>query len=190
VILLASRSPQRRALMARLGVEYRVVASGAPERTEGIDPTALVIANALAKARDVAARAGVPDGGAVLGADTEVVDAGEILGKPADAAAASATITRLAGRTHEVITGLALITQAGEVTAHERTKVRFRPLSDVEIAWYVATGEWRDRAGGYAIQGSGAALCAAIEGDVANVVGLPVARVSELLAQQGMWPPP
>ncbi len=188
MILLASRSPQRRALLGLLGVEFRVVVSAVPEQDDGADATALVIANARAKARDVAARSGVPAAGAVLGADTEVVQDGRILGKPADAEAAAAAVTRLGGRTHEVITGVVLISDSGEQTACSVTRVTFRSLRPEEIAWYVGTGEWRDRAGGYAIQGAGAVLCRRIEGDLATVVGLPVALVAEMLAGIGIWP--
>lgn len=189
MILLASRSPQRRALLGLLGVEFRVVVSGVPERTDGADAQGLVVANARAKARDVAARSGVPVAGAVLGADTEVVQDGRVLGKPADADAAAAAIAGLAGRTHEVVTGVVLISGTGEQTACSVTRVTFRGLSAEEIAWYVATGEWRDRAGGYAIQGAGAVLCSEIDGDLATVVGLPVARVAEMLINAGIWPP-
>ena len=189
MILLASRSPQRRALLGLLGVEFRVVVSGVPEQTDGTDATVLVVANALAKARDVAARSGVPAAGAVLGADTEVVQDGRILGKPTDADAAAAAIARLSGRTHEVATGVALISGSGEQTACSVTRVTFRSLTPDEIAWYVATGEWRDRAGGYAVQGAGAILCSGIDGDLATVIGLPVARVAQMLSDVGMWPP-
>lgn len=189
MILLASRSPQRRALLGLLGLEFRVAVSGVPERTHGLDPVGLVVGNALAKARDVAMRVGVPAGGAILGADTEVVVDGRILGKPADAPGARNAVAGLAGRAHEVVTGIAVIGPDGERVAHERTLVRFRPLSDAEIDWYVATGEWRDRAGGYAIQGAGAVLVEGIEGDPTNVVGLPIAHTARLLGDQGLWPP-
>ncbi len=85
---------------------------------------------------------------------------------------------------------MALITGAGERTAHETTRVLMRPLTDAEIRWYVRTGEWRERAGGYAIQGAGAALCARVEGDPSNVVGLPMALVARLLGEAGLWPGP
>jgi septum formation protein len=188
VILLASRSPQRRALLGHLGVDFRVVASNAAEVTEGPDPVSVVEANAAAKAREVANRSGVPAGGAVLGADTEVVLDGLVLGKPADATDARAMLGRLSGRSHTVITGITLITPYGERRAHEVTEVTFRELSVREIDWYLATGEWRDRAGGYAIQAAGGALCAAISGDISNVVGLPIARVAGMLLADGIWP--
>ncbi len=179
MILLASRSPQRRALLGALGVEFRVVA---PRAEEGEDP----LANARAKAREVAGRAGVPEGGAVLGADTEVLLDGRVLGKPADAAAARRELAALAGRTHVVRSAFCLITQRDERAVVEDARVTFRALSDAAIQRYVDTGEWRDRAGGYAIQGAGAALIERIEGDHATVVGLPVARLAALLEELGL----
>jgi septum formation protein len=179
VILLASRSPQRRALLGALGVAFRVVA---PRADEGDDP----LANARAKAREVAARAGVPVGGAVLGADTEVLLDGRVLGKPRDAAAARRELAALAGREHRVRTAACVITQRDERELVDETLVRFRALSARAIDRYVATGEWRDRAGGYAIQGAGAALVERIEGDYSTVVGLPVGRLAALLEELGL----
>ena len=182
MILLASRSPQRRALLGALGVPFRVVVSGVEE---GDDP----LANARAKARDVAARAGIPPGGAVLGADTAVVLDGAVLGKPADAADARSMLGALAGREHAVHTAVCVITQAvGERAGTDRTRVRFRPLPDAAIDWYLGTGEWRERAGGYAIQGAGAALVEAVEGDYTTVVGLPVGLTLRLLDAAGLAP--
>jgi septum formation protein len=179
VILLASRSPQRRALLGELGVDFRVVA---PRAEEGEDP----LANARAKAREVAARAGVPEGGAVLGADTEVVLDGRALGKPADAAVARRDLTALSGRTHLVRSAICVITRRGEREAADDARVTFRALSEAEIEGYVATGEWRDRAGGYAIQGAGAALVARVEGDHSTVVGLPTGLLTALLRELGL----
>jgi septum formation protein len=118
----------------------------------------------------------------VLGADTLVAVDGDILGKPADADRAAEYVGRLAGRAHAVVGGIALV-RDGRVaaTAVEVTEVRFRALGAAEVAAYVATGEWRGRAGGYAIQGRGAALVRGIEGDYLNVVGLPLARLLDLL---------
>ncbi|HSI30296.1 MAG TPA: Maf family protein [Miltoncostaeaceae bacterium] len=181
MILLASRSPQRRALLAGLGVAFRVVA---PRAEEGEDP----LANARAKAREVAARAGVPEGGAVLGADTEVILEGRVLGTPPDAAAARHHLTALAGRTHVVCTAICVITQRDERELVDDARVTFRPLGDEAIDRYVATGEWRDRAGGYAIQGAGAALVERVDGDESTVVGLPVARLAALLQELGLLP--
>ena len=109
----------------------------------------------------------------MLGVDTVVALDGRIYGKPRDEADAAATLRALSGRTHEVVSGLAI---SGEVTAAV-TRVTFRTVTDDLLQWYVATGEWRDRAGGYAIQGRGAALVTAIDGDYLNVVGLPVAQL-------------
>lgn len=181
MILLASRSPQRRALLGALGVPFRVVVSRA---AEGDDP----LANARAKAREVAGRAGVPPGGAVLGADTEVLLDGRALGKPPDAAAARAGLAALAGRAHAVRTAVCVITQTGERELVDETAVVFRPLSAAAIERYLATGEWRDRAGGYAIQGAGAGLVARIEGDYTTVVGLPLGRLAPLLEELGLLP--
>lgn len=117
----------------------------------------------------------------VLGADTDVALDGEILGKPADAAAAERFLARLSGRTHEVVGGIALA-RGGEVmaTAVERTAVTFRSLDQATLEWYVRSREWEGRAGGYAIQGRGAVLVTEIRGDYLNVVGLPLARLFEL----------
>jgi septum formation protein len=116
----------------------------------------------------------------VLGADTVVALDGDILGKPADAAQAREYVARLNGRTHEVVGGIALAEHGHTTTAVETTKVTFRAVDDATLDWYVATGEWQGRAGGYAIQGAGAALVAGIEGDYLNVVGLPLARLLDL----------
>ena len=117
-----------------------------------------------------------------LGADTLVAVDGDILGKPCDAAQAHGYLARLAGRTHQVVGGIAL-SRDGAITdtAVEITQVRFRPASPSLLDWYVSTGEWEGRAGGYAIQGAGAALVAGIEGDYLNVVGLPLQRLLDLL---------
>ncbi len=177
-------------MLTRLGLDFRVVTAGFEEQTDGADPVAVVTANALGKVRAVAARAGVPAAGAILAADTEVVRDGVVLGKPPDAPAAARMLAMLAGRAHEVVTGVAVIADGRERTAHETTRVHMRPLRDAEIHWYVGTGEWRDRAGGYAIQGAGAALCTRVEGDPSNVIGLPMALVAQLLADAGLWPAP
>jgi septum formation protein len=136
----------------------------------------------------VAARAGIPAGGAVLGADTAVVVDGRALGKPAGPEEAAAMLRRLAGREHVVVSAIALISPAGERAAAERTAVRFRALDGAALSWYLATGEWRERAGGYAIQGAGAALVERVEGDYTTVVGLPVAALLRLLEEVGLAP--
>jgi septum formation protein len=178
VLVLASRSPQRRQILEQLGIEFRAEPSGAEELTEG-DPREVVVENALRKARAVAARGGEP-GGVVLGADTEVFLDGRLFGKAGSEEEARAYLRELAGRTHEVWGGIALIGGGVERTGHAVTGVRFHDLSERDIDWYLATGEWRDRAGAYAVQGRGAALVEAVEGDFWNVVGLPVAELRRL----------
>jgi septum formation protein len=147
--------------------------SDVEELTDG-DPRELVLENALRKARAV-------EGDLVLACDTEVNVDGVVFGKPADRAEAVRMLTRLAGRAHEVLGGLVLRRDGRECTAFASTIVRFRTLDESEIDEYVATGEWQGRAGGYAIQGRGAALVERIEGDFWNVVGLPVPELVRLL---------
>jgi septum formation protein len=151
-----------------------VVVSDAEELTEG-DPVAVAVENARRKAQAV--RATAP----VLGVDTVVVLDGFIYGKPADASEARETLSRLSGRVHEVVSGLAVVEEGKTRTASATTRVRFRDVDRATVEWYLATEEWRERAGGYAIQARGAALVAGIEGDYLNVVGLPVTALLELL---------
>ena len=173
MLTLASRSPQRRAILEQLGVQFEVVPADVDEVTQG-DPPAVVIQNALRKARAV-------EGERVLGVDTEVVLDGRVYGKAADEREAETFLRRLSGRTHEVWSGIALCGPTGEErTGTACTHVRFRLLEQADIDAYVATGEWRERAGAYAIQGRGAALVEGIEGDYWNVVGLPVAELIRL----------
>lgn len=120
--------------------------------------------------------------GVVIGVDTDVALGGRILGKPADAAGAEERLRELSGRAHEVLSGVAVIGPAGEKTALERTVVVFRDLADHEIASYVGSGEWEDRAGGYAVQGLGSSLVARIDGDLSNVIGLPIPLLSRMIA--------
>jgi septum formation protein len=171
-LVLASGSPQRRAILEQLGVEFRVVVPEVEELTEG-DPRAMVVANALRKARAV-------DGTRVLGVDTTVVLDGRVFGKPADANEAATFLHRLSGRTHEVWSGIALLEDGGQRSGHATTRVHFRLLEHSDIDWYLASGEWRDRAGAYAIQGRGSALVESIDGDFWNVVGLPVPELLRL----------
>jgi septum formation protein len=147
------------------------------EEIEAGDPRAVALENARRKALAV-------NGSTVLGADTLVTIDGEILGKPGDAAQAREYVGRLAGRTHQVMGGIA-IARDGAVIADDvvATAVRFRAVGDDVLDWYVGTGEWEGRAGGYAIQGRGAALVHSIEGDYLNVVGLPLARLLDLLPE-------
>jgi nucleoside triphosphate pyrophosphatase len=172
-LTLASASPQRRAILEMVGISFEVRPSGVEELSSG-NPREVAAENARRKALAV-------PGPLVLGADTDVALDGDILGKPADAAQARAFLERLSGRTHEVVGGIALV-EDGRVVAEAVvvTPVRFRTLEPALIDWYVQSGEWRERAGGYAIQGRGAALVAGVEGDYFNVVGLPLARLLEL----------
>jgi septum formation protein len=171
-LVLASRSPQRRAILEQLGVEFEVVVPDVEEVEDG-DPVSLVVENALLKARAV-------QGALVLGADTTVVVDGHSYGKAGNEGEAEAVLRLLSGRVHEVWSGLALRDGREERTATAVTRVRFRDLDDDLLNWYLASGEWRERAGGYAIQGRGAALVDSIEGDFWNVVGLPVPELLRL----------
>jgi septum formation protein len=184
-ILLASISPQRRAILEQLAIPFDVVKPRYREtpanRAEGSDPLSVVLSHSRGKASSVADTAGERP---VLGVDTVVVVGGAVLGKPADAAEAEAMLERLAGRTHEVVSGLCLLTPAWEELAHETTRVTFRPLTARDLAHYVGSGEWEGRAGGYAIQGLGASLVERIDGDYLNVVGLPAALLVRVLAKR------
>ena len=171
-LILASRSPQRRAILEQVGVDFEVVVPEVEELTEG-EPGAVVVENALRKARAV-------EGELVLGCDTEVVLGGRVYGKPDDTAEAERFLRELSGREHEVVSGLALIEDGTEATAVARTRVTFRTLDEPTLRWYLDSGEWRERAGGYAIQGLGAALVERIDGDYLNVVGLPLATLLSL----------
>jgi septum formation protein len=174
-------------MLERLGVPFTVRAAQVPEIEQG-DPAQVVLANARRKASAVR-DPGAPE--VVLGCDTVVVLPGAIYGKPADKDAARETLRSLSGRTHEVVSGLVLLLpgtgsaagEGGERTAVARTEVSFRLLEDELLEWYLATGEWRGRAGGYAIQGAGAALVRAVSGDYENVVGLPLASLLDVYPQ-------
>jgi septum formation protein len=181
-LLLASTSPQRRAILAQLGLPFDVVTPRYSE-TEGVaaDPVELVRGHARGKARSVAGEAGERP---VLGVDTDVVLDGRVYGKPAGPAEAQKMLEALAGRAHVVVSGLCLLTPGWEEVAHAETRVELRPLTPRDLAWYLATGEWEGRAGAYAIQGRGAALVRAIAGDYLNVVGLPAALLVHLLAER------
>jgi septum formation protein len=170
-IVLASISPQRRAILEQLRIPFDVVAPDYEET--GDDP----VEHAAGKARSV-------EGGdrPVLGVDTVVVCDGSVLGKPADAGEAERMLETLAGKTHEVVSGLCLRTPAWEELHRDVTRVTFRDLTPRDLASYVAAREWENRAGAYAIQGVGAALVERIDGDYLNVVGLPAAVLVRVLA--------
>ena len=199
-LILASRSPQRRAILATLGVEFDVRPADIDEIETGL-PREAVRRNALEKARAIAAElATAPDaagpagpadpatptaatpGPVVLGVDTIVTLDHDIYGKPRDPDHARGTLRALSGITHSVISAVAVIDGNGrERTGMATTQVSFRQLDEPTLDWYVESEEWRDRAGGYAIQGRGAALVERIDGDWTNVVGLPVVLLLELL---------
>ena len=174
-LILASTSPRRRQILEQLRIPFDVVAPNY-EEADG-DP----VAHAVGKARSVA---GIAGDRPVLGCDTEVLCDGRVYGKPKTESEAEEMLDSLGGKTHEVVSGLVLLTQAWEEVHREVTRVTFRPLDARELAHYVASGEWEGRAGGYAIQGLGASLVERIEGDYLNVVGLPAALLVRLLAER------
>ncbi|MGZ8694196.1 MAG: Maf family protein [Gaiellaceae bacterium] len=181
-LLLASTSPQRRAILEQLGIPFDVVAPRYEEDDPpDADPRGLVLAHARAKALSVAGDAGDRP---VLGVDTTVWYEGRLYGKPADAEDAAAMLDALGGHTHTVVSGLCLVTPGWEEAGVEETEVTFRPLTAGDLAAYVAAGEWEGRAGGYAIQGRGAGLVERVVGDYLNVVGLPAALLVRLLAER------
>lgn len=185
-LVLASRSPQRDALLRQLGIPFRVCVSDHDETVHEGGPSATVEENARGKAAEVAARVRLAPGELVLGVDTAVVIDGETLGKAADAERAAAYLRRLSGRTHQVYSGLCLRRGDEERCGHEITAVRFRAIGAGALARYLASGEWCERAGAYAIQGLGSSFVEAVDGDYFNVVGLPVRLLIDELASLGV----
>jgi len=179
-LVLASRSPQRRAILSQLGVEFEALHAEVGELTDG-DPGEVAAENARRKAHFAARRVG-PER-LVVGCDTLVALDGRIYGKPPDETGARATLTALSGRTHEVLSGLCVLERGRERVRQTRTRVCLRSLDGSFLDWYLATGEWRERAGGYAVQGRGAALVTWIEGEYLGVVGLPVAALFDLVPE-------
>lgn len=180
-LVLASQSPRRRELLAQLGIRVDVRPAHADEAVlPGEDARRYVLRVAREKVRAVA-------GELVLAADTAVVLGGEVLGKPADAEDARRMLRALSGTVHEVLTAVCVrrASTAAELDAVVATRVRFAPLSPGAIEWYVGTGEPLDKAGAYAIQGSGGAFVLSVDGSVSNVVGLPMAETAELLRRAG-----
>jgi septum formation protein len=176
-LILASASPRRAELLRAAGYEFEIVVADVDERVrDGEPPAEYVRRLAAEKSSAVMAADAI-----ILGADTTVVVDDEILGKPRDDDEAAAMLRRLAGRHHEVLTGVSIRQGAHEVGRVESTAVWFSVLTKEDIAWYVASGEGRDKAGAYAIQGLASRFIPRIEGSYANVVGLPVAVVAELL---------
>jgi septum formation protein len=191
MLVLASASPRRRELLTQAGFLFRVEpASIAEELRPGENPVAYVTRLAGEKAQSVYARLGAQDNATVvLGADTTVVAPnGEVLGKPADAADAARMLQMLSGATHQVITGVAVVSAGGTEVAAEVTHVTVLHLGDEEIAAYVATGEPMDKAGAYAIQGYAGRWIPRVHGCYFNVVGLPLALVAAMLEGAGARP--
>jgi len=176
-LVLASTSPQRRAILEQLAIPVDPVAPRYVEHDPpDADPVALVREHALGKARSVHTA-----GRTTLGVDTTVHLGQRVYAKPRDEDDARTMLRELAGRTHAVVSGVCLITSSGEVVEHAETLVTFRALDDTAIDRYAASGEWEGRAGGYAIQGLGGRLVERIEGDYLNVVGLPGALLLDVI---------
>ena len=186
MLVLASASPRRRELLTQAGYSFEVRPAHIPEDPyEDEDPVAYVTRLAREKAevvfREISASGNADPALVVLGADTTVTLDNHILGKPEDAADAARMLRMLSGRSHHVVTGVAVVTAEGAEVAAEVTAVRFLTMSDEEIAAYVATGEPMDKAGAYGIQGFAARWIPRVEGCYFNVVGLPLALVCTLL---------
>ncbi|HEY8392132.1 MAG TPA: Maf family protein [Capillibacterium sp.] len=194
-LILASASPRRQALLAMLGLEFKVMVSAFEEKTRSGLPTTpaeLVMATARGKAEEIfRITSGQPEtaDALVLAADTIVVLDGRFLGKPADRDEARRMLRTLSGRWHQVFTGLALLHQRKSIVEYEMTRVHFRPLTEEEITAYIDTGEPMDKAGAYGIQGLGAIFVDRIDGCFYNVMGLPVPRLALLLKEYGITLP-
>ena len=173
-LILASASPSRKMLLEQAGLDFEVVVSGVDE-TVPPDYTPAQTVEALARRKGQAVQALRPEA-PIIAADSVVSIDGLILGKPKDDEAAKATLRRLSGRTHELITGVCLLINGRMDLFHQVTQVTFYPLTEEEIAEYVALGESRGRAGAYGIEGIGVVLVQSIQGDYPNIVGLPVAE--------------
>jgi septum formation protein len=186
-LVLASASPRRVRLLSRLGLSFDLAPAQVDESLEPGE-TADGAAVRLARAKAAAAAAAWP-AAAVLAADTLVEAGGRVLGKPADDREARAMLELLSGREHRVVTGYCLRDQDGEHTGLGESRVRFRRLAAAEMAAYVASGEPRDKAGAYAVQGVGAALVEEVSGSYTNVVGLPLAACVELLLRRRIIAP-
>jgi septum formation protein len=183
ILVLASASPRRAGLLRALGISFRVEVSGVDE---SLRPNEAAAEAAERLAREKAAAVAASEALPVLAADTVVVLGTEILGKPESRDDAARMLRVLSGRTHEVVTGVCLARGGALRSAIERTRVTFAPLTEAAIEWYVATGEPLDKAGGYHIDGFGAALIEAVDGSPSNVAGLPVRLVLRLARESGL----
>lgn len=189
MIILASGSPRRKALLEQIGLVFCVVSPEAEEMKDGLAPGPLTEHNARLKA--LAAAETIKEPAVIIAADTVVCINREILGKPRDCADARNMLKKLSGKRHEVTTGCCLLKSGGSepeiITFHETAGVNIRMLNDTEIDAYTASGEPMDKAGAYAVQGLGSALVPRIEGDYYTVMGLPVARLCEELKTFGVY---
>jgi len=185
VLVLASASLRRAHILRALGIAFRVVESGIDEALDpGEDGEAAVVRLARAKAEHVARGESLP----VLAADTEVIAGGQVLGKPESPYHAARMLRLLAGRTHHVVTGVCLSLGGVVRVALDRTAVTFAPMSEEEVAWYVATGEPMGKAGAYHVDGCGSLFIEAVAGSPSNVAGLPVRLVLRLAREGGVDP--
>lgn len=186
-IILASKSPRRKEILTMLGVRFDVVSTDADESSTITDPALLVRELALRKGRavrELLVREGHFDEDTlIIASDTVVAAEGTILGKPTDNADAARMLRMLSGKTHHVISGIALLQGTREIADFDRTAVRFAPMTDKEILWYVQSGEPRDKAGAYAVQGLASLFIEGITGDYFNVVGLPVHKLDGLVRE-------
>lgn len=191
---LASRSPRRAELLARLGLEFGRLDLDVPEQRGADEPAADYVRRvarekAGAGLLEVVAVPGAASGQvSVLGSDTEVILDGRVFGKPADAADAAAMLRALSGRTHEVLTAVSLVSAGREAQAVSLTKVTVEPLSDAAIRRYLDSGDWQGKAGAYAIQGRFEAHVERLDGSYSGVMGLPLRETAGLLRQFGLLP--
>jgi len=193
-LFLASRSPRRHSLLRDIGVPFTVVPSEAEEAATGGAAAALAEKNALAKVRGALLPAGLEPGAFILGTDTLVTLDGRVMGKPGSADEAAGMLACLSGRTHQVVSGVALARSESrspsEGTARTRvstatTEVTFRPLEPAQVAAYLASGEWKGKAGAYAVQGLAALFVSEIRGEYSNVVGLPLCLLAAMFRDLG-----
>lgn len=192
-LFLASQSPRRHSLLRDIGVPYEVVRTAAEEMTAGEDARKLAAMNAAAKVRCASLPPGLSGGAFVLGTDTLVTLAGKVMGKPASRPEAVAMMVALSGRTHQVVSGVALgrVTAPGVLLEEElrvdtsTTDVTFLPLETADIDAYLDSGEWADKAGGYGIQGLAGLFVSEVRGEYSNVVGLPLCLLADLFRRSG-----
>jgi len=184
-LYLASQSPRRHSLLRDMGVPYEVLRSSAEEALEGDTAPDLAVANAVAKVRGASVPAGAPIRVFVLGTDTLVTLDGRVMGKPVSQDDATAMISELSGRTHQVVSGVALLEGGRLHVATASTDVTFLELDEPSIDAYIASGEWTDKAGAYGIQGLAGMFVSEIRGEYSNVVGLPLCLLAGLFREAG-----